>query len=531
MAADVTAASAVGAAVAASGGGRSKKVARSLVAFDVDKTVLHQGKEDELALFRHGICRTLIRAAQHGLLLAAITGNSLQQLASRFLKALVEELCTQGVLELLCNFHFFCNGASLYIHIDPQRCQEFASLLAAAGSLGIEELQAQAANCIFDPPGAVRSRFVLSRYAQQCCIPQEDAADIVAVCDEECQRWWNSIAGPDGKCLGMRERFYIAGGDGADATMRQEAASDAVNKEAAVFGPCRAAPAATTRTCVAGDGVRYITSVNVLPVLSFRHARGRVLPSAEDPRMRLVAIIRERMQRMGLVRYIVNPGGRSTIDISHHLVNKRSALVWLLRQLGAEGVEQLGEPLGVNAVYFGDEVILHGNDLAVAEVPGVLVFAVNELRQRVPFRTNVELPTETTALLGPEATQAVLEDLVQFVEVRLQSSEPDGRSVIAAWKERRLMQRLKRKSQQLLGEMPPEPRLKVTYRRREAAAAVLTALTRRGEGLDDFADTVIDLVNNIGMLGAVVREQQFEAVHPQGLCRVDPGLDGQASGR
>ena len=42
------------------------------------------------------------------------------------------------------------------------------------------------------------------------------------------------------------------------------------------------------------------------------------------------------MDESGLVRYVVSPGGRGTIDINHHLVNKGDAVLWLLRHLGAE---------------------------------------------------------------------------------------------------------------------------------------------------------------------------------------------------
>jgi len=243
----------------------------------------------------------------------------------------------------------------------------------------------------------------------------------------------------------------------------------------------------------------------------------------QDPRMVLIKRIEGRMRQAGLIRYIVSPGGRQTIDVTHHLVNKRSALTWLLRRLEAEGVEQLGEPLGMNAVYFGDEVVLHGNDLTVAEVPGVLVFAVNELSHRVPFRTNVELPFEFTQETGPEATQAVLTSLAEFAEEMLgclgkgRPLQP-GQAVVAAWKELRLRRRLEIKCAQLLLREPPEPPTMLTYRRLGAAAATLTALTRCGECLDDFADKVIEHVNDIGMIGAHVRERQFETTKAQGFC-------------
>ncbi|CAK0839056.1 unnamed protein product, partial [Prorocentrum cordatum] len=86
-------------------------------------TVLHQGDARELERFRAqgGLAQTMVRLARLDFRLAAITGNSLTQLTMRFLRALVEELCEQRVLRLLSRFHFFCTGAALYVHFDPQR--------------------------------------------------------------------------------------------------------------------------------------------------------------------------------------------------------------------------------------------------------------------------------------------------------------------------------------------------------------------------------------------------------------------------
>lgn len=242
--------------------------------------------------------------------------------------------------------------------------------------------------------------------------------------------------------------------------------------------------------------------------------------------MQLIERIRERLTEAGLVRYMVSPGGRATIDITHHLVSKRFALTWLLRELGVEGVELRGEPMGTNAVYFGDEVVLHGNDLPVADIPGILVFAVNELRERVPFRSNVVIPTEFTSRTGPEATEAVLKDLMAYTE-QLRSEEDIGTRVwrgmatVAMWKEDRMRRTLKERCAYLMGEaVSTEPlSAKATFRRLEAAAAALTALTRRGDGLDELADSIIATVNRIGAVSAVVQEQQFESVRPQGFWR------------
>ena len=48
--------------------------------------------------------------------------------------------------------------------------------------------------------------------------------------------------------------------------------------------------------------------------------------------------------------------------------------------LGLAGIGAEQEELGTNTIYFGDEVVMHGNDLCVADIPGILVFAVNHRR-------------------------------------------------------------------------------------------------------------------------------------------------------
>ena len=44
---------------------------------------------------------------------------------------------------------------------------------------------------------------------------------------------------------------------------------------------------------------------------------------------------------------------------------------------------------------------MYGNDLCVADIPGVLVFAVNHRRERVPLNAQIMIPS--TRLMGPEA--------------------------------------------------------------------------------------------------------------------------------
>jgi len=366
-----------------------------------------------------------------------------------------------------------------------------------------------------DSQKGVRQEFIWTRYVLQCCIPEDDAEDILRICREEAQLWWSSAA-PCGKIAeGLKARFYIDDGDpDRRREVEAEAESDSINTEASVFS-AGTGPEISKRTAMAADGNQYILACNVLPVLSYRHARMCVLTHDQDPRRQLIRCIEHRMRRAGLTRYMVTPGGRSTIDICHHLVSKRSALLWLMRHLGLEGVDQLGEPMGVNTVYFGDEVVMHGNDLPVAEIPGIQVFAVNDMVSKVPFRTNIELPTAFSNFTGPEGTQAVLEHIADYAEGCCETGEAEpwpGESAILCWKKSRLQSRLQQRCQMLSSSSKAEPDSKITYRRLEAAVAALTALTRQGAGLDDFAQEVIDIADNIGRVAMQVKEKEFEDV-------------------
>ena len=73
---------------------------RSLIAFDLDKTVLHQGHQSELQTFTMSVCQTLIHLAVQRYNISAVTGNDLHQLSSRFMKTLVEELCRHQQLQV-----------------------------------------------------------------------------------------------------------------------------------------------------------------------------------------------------------------------------------------------------------------------------------------------------------------------------------------------------------------------------------------------------------------------------------------------
>jgi hypothetical protein len=89
-------------------------------------------------------------------------------------------------------------------------------------------------------------------------------------------------------------------------------------------------------------------------------------------------------------------------------LDKAYALEHLIDHLNLQGSPRQGKLFGSNALYLGDEVLVGGgNDYPVTKVPGLLIFAVNQDRARIPFLTRVVAGDPD--LVGPEAVEAVIE--------------------------------------------------------------------------------------------------------------------------
>ena len=125
---------------------------RSLIAFDLDKTVLHQGHHSELQTFTMSVCQTLIQLAAQQYNISAVTGNDLHQLSSRFMRAFVEELCRHRQLQLLSVMHLFCNCATVYICFSLDS-PVLAALLSKQASLAPQQLQQAALEALFHSAG------------------------------------------------------------------------------------------------------------------------------------------------------------------------------------------------------------------------------------------------------------------------------------------------------------------------------------------------------------------------------------------
>jgi hydroxymethylpyrimidine pyrophosphatase-like HAD family hydrolase len=360
-----------------------------LIAFDVDKTILAQ-HERERPEFLENLASQLVASASLGADLAFLTGNSMHELTTRFLDALIHQLCLTERLELLPHFHFFCNGVGVYVNFSNEKGaikigplhrrdydkmkDKFLRLITYRAGQG-EEL-------------AIKPCFIDCDYIRRCEISEDNAVQIETILDEVAQEYVHDL----------EERTEV---------YRKIYDIDRLCKNGKPI-----IPRSDRRIVEYGSNSspkRASVQITLKPILSFRHAAKPTRLFGKDARSRIIGVLQTRLDRSGLGQYRVRPGGRSSIDITLERLDKAYALEFLIDRLNLQGLASRGQELGSNAIYFGDEVIVGGgNDYPVTRIPGLLVFAVNPDRELVPFLSDVFVPS--TILEGPAATADVLID-------------------------------------------------------------------------------------------------------------------------
>lgn len=499
---------------------------RSLVAFDLDKTVLHQGEKRELQTFTTSVCQTLIQLTLQRHNIAAVTGNDLHQLSCRFVRTLVEELCRQRKLELLSLVHLFCNCAAVYICF-PAEHNSIAALVAQQ-SLETEKLLEAAYATLFHEVNGlleVHPAFIVPEYLSRTCMPAAEAETIAQLAQAAAAEWWLTMCTDAGSVLRpeLAHDFFINSADPAqNEQLQAEAARSEDNPEASVYPAFRrvdgalalCGPYVQARDVNAANGATYSAALTIKPVLSFRHAR-RAMHSCNDGRSELISAVQSSLLSAGLAQYVATAGGRSSVDVMKQGITKKYALSFLIEVLGVSGIAAEGEEVGTNVIYFGDEVVMHGNDLCVADIPGILVFAVNHRRDRVPLNAQIMIPS--VQLQGPEATDAILRQLHQLTADLLAQYEewmragtpglprPAHVTAIRAFKEQLLSKRVISKAQQLVANVDATCPSKLFV-----ASTMLSALARPGRESAELARQVQQLVDMAGEISLRVKESEFD---------------------
>jgi hydroxymethylpyrimidine pyrophosphatase-like HAD family hydrolase len=445
-----------------------------LIAADVDRTVVEQGDTKERSEFLTLVAPKLVVAAQNGMNLAFLTGNSMKELSERFLKWLVQQLCLTGHLSLLSQFHFFCNSGGVYAHFSPADMEA----VIQASLKGEPDPDLIYTSLTFDGPAgrAIKPQFLDATYIQQCQIPAAELDEVTAILAEAATRYHAGICTKRG---GL-ERSY-------DLSFIQD-------KDSGEF--IRPTPEARpVQYGVPNELNQAVVQVTLKPILSFRHAweaqRAKLVANG-DERISLAKKIQQELDRRGFDHFIARPGGRSSIDVTLEKLDKAYALQFIIDRLNVQGSWRLGEKIGTNTIYFGDEVIVGGgNDYPVTRIPGLLVFAVNPDRNLVPFLSRVFVPS--TILGGPSATAEVLEDLNRCsTELQLQF-KPDRptRNAVEDLKIRLFSRRIKQKIDQL------EPSTEHSVRDWQALHALVTLMCRDDEASKEWLSILVEELDRI----------------------------------
>ena len=251
---------------------------RSLIAFDLDKTVLHQGHHSELQTFTMSVCQTLIHLAVQRYNISAVTGNDLHQLSSRFMKTLVEELCRHQQLQLLSVMHLFCNCATVYICFSLDS-PVLAALLAKQATLAPQQLQEAALEALFhtvDGLLEIRPDFIVPEYLARTCMPSAEARKIAELAQAAADEWWAGMCTADGRALRPEwvRDYYINGTAAeANAALEAEALSSDGNPEASVAPRPLAPPAACRAPLATHPSIR--SPANAPPARHLPTARPR----------------------------------------------------------------------------------------------------------------------------------------------------------------------------------------------------------------------------------------------------------------
>ncbi len=360
--------------------------AGSLIAADIDQTLLVKGAERERQHFLESVAPELLRAASLGANLAFLTANSMHELSSRFLRWLLAQISHTGRWEVLDRFHFFSNSAGVYAHFSLSdkalKCQSAEPDSAVVLDKDLKAITVLDA----DKKLAIRPRFINAGYIERSMIPDNNADAISQLLELAGQEYIADLAAKKSEYGKIYDLSQVSDKSKLRIPKSElriiEYGSDSRLRRAAV-------------------------QITLKPIISFRHAHKPSQSFRNDLRMALIEKIQAKLDTNGLGHYVARPGGLSSIDVTLEKLDKAYALEFIIDRLNLAGCSRRGQKFGSNAIYIGDEVIAGGgNDYAVTRIPGLLVFAVNPDQPLIPFLSHVFVPS--AILVGPDATGEVL---------------------------------------------------------------------------------------------------------------------------
>jgi hydroxymethylpyrimidine pyrophosphatase-like HAD family hydrolase len=360
-----------------------------LIASDVDKTILTQDK-NERREFLTTVAPLLTRIASRGAQFAFLTGNSMNELTTRFLDLFVGYLCEADSLHLVGQFHFFCNAGGVYVHIPAD---DHELLGAVESSLDRTSLKERVLSVMTqkgdDRAIVIAPRFVDSSYLSRTAIPDCDRLELCGILERQGAAYIEKV----GKRTAQLAKMYDLGLVTKDNRLVRPWVEDRkvlYEKRGEIATGC--------------------VQVTLKPILSYHQGldeRKKLQLAQRDARRELIEEIQAELDKAGLGRYEARGGGRSSIDVTLRKLDKAYGLEFLIDKLNLQGHAASGGQFASNVIYLGDEVLVGGgNDYPVTRLPGLLVFAVNSERELVPFQSTIYVPS--SLFWGPEATADVL---------------------------------------------------------------------------------------------------------------------------
>lgn len=441
-----------------------------LIAADIDKTFLNKGCIDEKQDFFTQLAPELLRLAIFGVNIAVVTGNSIKELSTRFLKYLIRYIENNSDIRILSKFHFFCNSGGVYFHFDE-----------ADLNLG---KRGNAYKIFFDQknPGQIKSRFVNKEYLEKTKIEQVDIEKIRGVLEIEWKRYVSDLK----KNLKSYQREYY---------LNREPKSGCEFLKYPIENVLDGSNHVDVRYLNITDNILSTVQITVKPVLSWKHAVHPEKKFNNDIRCELINRIHKRFDELGLTNYIASPGGNTSIDITKSKLDKSYAVNFLIDYLGIEGNKRKGEKYGSNVIYLGDEVISGGgNDFPVTKIDGVLVLAVNEIPRYVPFKSRVIIPNELT---GPNASARVLSELNNIIQLELTrwsrknlSKEFPPKNAIQLFKEDWFFRKIKDKIEKIFEEKTSTEELQVLY-------TLISLISRNDESAQKLSNIIVNEIDEI----------------------------------
>lgn len=414
-----------------------------LIAADIDKTFLNKGCVDEGQEFIRKLAPELLKIASSGTNIAVVTGNSIKELSSRFLKYLFRYLENNSEVKVLSRFHFFCNSGGVYFHINEADLRSHRK-----GNLN---------RLIFETknPNQIRAKFINKEYLQKTKINTADIEKIKVALEIE---WRDYIIDLKKNIKSYQKEYYI-------------------NREPKTNCDFFKYPIELALDGNEHIDIRYLNfekdaqstvQITMKPVLSWKHAINPEKKFNNDKRSEVINCIHKRFDQMGLTNYVASSGGNTSIDITKSKLDKSYAIRFLIDFLGIEGNERKGEKFGSNVIYLGDEVISGGgNDFPLTKIDGVLVLAVNKIPEYVPFKSRVIIPNELT---GPDASAMVLSDFNNIIQLELtkwtkkiSGNNYPKKNAIQLFKEQWFMKKIHEKLQTKLADKLTNEGLQVLY--------------------------------------------------------------------